>query len=118
MGLGPVWSGDWVWDWRGEWVWDKSEWGGCLCQETVPIYTSAVFWSSQVGCGKVHVQCLRGGELEQDPQQASPVLPSDQACLWVSTGSPSSVVLGCCATPAPTHMHCMLPPPLHYTCGD
>ena len=27
-------------------------------------------------------------ELEQDPQQASPVLPSDQACLWVSTGSP------------------------------
>ena len=52
MGLGPVWrfgcgTGE------REWVWDQREWGGCLCQETVPIYTSAEFWSSQVGCGKV-----------------------------------------------------------------
>ena len=34
VGMGPVWSGDWVWDWRREWVWDQKEWGECLCQET------------------------------------------------------------------------------------
>ena len=37
VGMGPGWSGGW------EWVWDQREWGGCLCQETVPICTSAVF---------------------------------------------------------------------------
>ena len=49
-------------------------------------------------------QCLRGGELEQGPQQASPVLPSDQACLWVSTGSPSLCGAGVlCHTSPNTH---------------
>ena len=43
-------------------------------------------------------------ELEQDPQQASPVLPSDQACLWVSTGSPFLCGAGVlCHTSPNTH---------------
>ena len=79
-----------------EWVWDQ-------CGVEIGCGTK-VQCSGAVRSGMGRCAVFERKELEQDPQQASPVLPSDQACLWVSTGSPSLCGAGVlCHTSPNTH---------------
>ena len=78
----------------------------------VELKCSVLEQSGQVWEG---VQCLRGRNWSRTHSRPAQCYHQIKLVFGSTQVAPSSVVLGCCATPAPTHMHCLFPPPLHYT---